>query len=127
MNAIRKLRRWTALMLLGALAFMHVSLAAAACEMDRRALAQVMVAEAGQACECEADSAGAAPLSTNRCVAHCTADLQNISIGASITCAATNVNVLFLPRREAPPLNAYRDSPPPVGVPVRILLHSFLI
>lgn len=127
MNTIRRWTRRTAALLLGALAFAQVSLAAAACEMDRRVLAQTIVAEAGLGGECEEHAAGIAPLSTSRCVAHCTADLQIHAAASAVICGPASTGALLPPQRDPPTVATDRHSPPRVGIPMRILLHAFLV
>lgn len=127
MNTIRRWTRRTAALLLGALAFAQVSLAAAACEMDRRALAQTIAAGANQDCECEEHAAGVAPLSTNRCMAHCTADLQIHSAAGAAICGHAGACALPPAPRVPPDAAADRHFPPRVAIPMRILLHAFLV
>lgn len=127
MNTIRRWTRRTAALLLGALAFAQVSLAAAACEMDRRALAQTIAANAVQDCECDEHAAGMAPMSTNRCMAHCTADLQIHSSAGAVICGPALAGALLPPQKDPPAVAADRQPAPRVGIPMRILLHAFLV
>lgn len=127
MNAIRRWTRRTAALLLGALAFGQVSLAAAACEMDRRSLTQTIAAEAGQHVECEEHAAGMAPMSTSRCMAHCTADLQIHSAAGVAICGPAVTDTLIPPQRDPPAVAAGQHFPPRVRIPIRILLHAFLV
>lgn len=115
------------MLLLGALAFVQVSLAAAACEMDRRELAQTIAAGANQDYECEGHTAGVAPMSTNRCMAHCTADLQIHSAAGAAICGPAVSGALLPPQKDPPAVAADRQPPPRVGIPMRILLHAFLV
>lgn len=127
MNTIRRWTRRIAVLLLGAVAFAQVSLAAAACEMDRRALAQTIAAGANQDCECEGHAAGMAPMSTNRCLAHCTADLQIHSAAGAVICGPAGAGALLPPQRDPPVVAADHHFPPRVRIPIRILLHAFLV
>lgn len=127
MNAIRRWLRRTAAVVVGTLAFGQVSLAAAACEMDRRALAQITVAGAGHRAECEEHAAGVAPLSTNRCMSHCTADLQIHSAAGAAICGHAGACALPPAPRVPPDAAADRHFPPRVAIPIRILLHAYLV
>ncbi len=114
--------------LLAALGFAQANLAYAFCEMDRRALAQVVQSGSEQACECETGMASQLPLATNRCVAHCTADLQIAAAAVPIGFPPAEAAVLIVPRADAPlGLRADPEAAPVLAVPLRILLHSFLI
>lgn len=112
---------------MGALAFAQVSLTAAACEMDRRALAQTIAAGANQDCECEGHAAGMAPLSTNRCLAHCTADLQIHAAAGAAICGPAVAGTLLPPQKDPQAVAAERQPPPRVAIPIRILLHAYLV
>ena len=128
MTAIRRWARRTALLLLGALAFGQASLAAAACEMDRRSsLTQALAAESAQDGGCEEHATGKAPMSTSRCMAHCTADLQIHSPAGAAICGPAVAEALLMPQRDPPNVAAGHHFPPRVGIPVRILLHAFLV
>ena len=123
----RKLKRWIALVLLAALAFAQASIAATACEMERRTIAQAVASTAGEDRGCEMHSIGSAPLYTNRCLAHCTADLQIAGLPVAIVRGAADVPVLFARPLTLPFVCDRLESPPPAAVPIRILLHSFLV
>jgi hypothetical protein len=113
----RRLIRRVSIWLIALLAFAQVSFALAACSMDRGSLASMleMTADCG---DCEA----------HRCVAHCTADLQLSGSPAALAVYPSDAPVLVLPRAQLDraPGAVARVSPPGI-VPVRILLHSFLI
>ncbi|MDH4323287.1 MAG: hypothetical protein OEW90_04025 [Betaproteobacteria bacterium] len=115
-------------MLLGVLAYAHASVSLAACQMERGTLVEVVADKGGEPCDFHATSVTAfGPLNENRCVAHCTADLQ-IAGAAMTVCAAANGPVLHV----APgPCDAARDTglrvPPPGTPPPRILQHSFQV
>lgn len=119
-------RRRISIWLIAMLAFAHVSLALAACSMDRGALAPMleMPADCG---DCSTMVKPEAPQFANRCVAHCTSDLQ-LSGSHALAVHPAEVPLLILPRAEvyhSP--RAMVDASPPGAVPVRIVLHSFLI
>lgn len=129
MDLIVRLKRWIALSLLAATVFAQASFAAAMCEMDRRTLSQVVVAATEPACGCDADAAGHEPFATNRCLAHCTADLQIAGFPVAIVRSPADAPVLFAqPGENSQTAHRGRlDSPPLAAVPIRILLHSFLV
>ncbi|MEO8144518.1 MAG: hypothetical protein ABI654_09920 [Betaproteobacteria bacterium] len=129
MHSFLRLRRWIAMLLLAGMGFAQASLAYAFCEMDRRELAQAMTAESGHDCACESDVAGQLAFSTNRCVAHCTADLQiTTAFAGAFAAVPPAVAVLLLSRRDFPAIVLRSaEIPRPPGVPIRVLLHSFLI
>lgn len=128
MHTNRRLRRWIALLILGALAFAQASIAAAACEMDRRALPQAVTSMDSEVCDCEMSSMGNAPFYTNRCLAHCTADLQIAGLPVAIVRSPADVPVLFVPLGNLRAVARVRpDSSQTAPVPIRILLHSFLV
>jgi hypothetical protein len=128
MRYIARLKRWIGLALLALTAFTQANLAYALCEMERRTLRHVLVVAPEQACECDVHSADRGPLFTNRCVAHCTADLQIAGVPPALVRSPGEEAVLTLPAEE--PQAAHREGPgaPPLqAIPIRILLHSFLI
>lgn len=128
MHTTRKLRRWISLIVLSVLAFAQANLALAGCELDRRALTQITVSEAADDGACGMNLAGQAPFSSNRCAAHCTADLQIAGVAAAIVRGASESSILQVPRSTQQLLiRTSRDTPPSAAVPIRILLHSFLI
>ena len=111
---------------LAALAFAQASAVLAACSMDRGMLANAMAMSAGQECDA-CDQAVMA--SVNQCVAHCTADLQQVSQPVAIVPTPAAVPVLWVvaqpPGPPSPPKGL--TARPPGAPPHRVLLHSFLI
>jgi hypothetical protein len=124
--SLRILRR-VALGLLAVLAFAQASVVLAACSLERGSMAAMLEMPQGCAsCESQADTAAAQ--SANRCVAHCTSDLQLSGSLVALVVHPVQAPVLILPRAEIYRAPRAVDEPsPPGGVPVRILLHSFLI
>jgi hypothetical protein len=121
----RLIRRF-ALALIGLLAFAQASVAVAACTMDRGSLAPML--EMSSDCgDCDIQVNPDAPQNANRCVAHCTSDLQLSGSFAALAVHPADVPVLVLPRAGVYRVpRAVPDVPLP-AVPVRVLLHSFLI
>lgn len=110
------------------LAFAQASVALAACPMERGTLAPVM--HAGEPCGgCDTGFKPYFPEFANRCVAHCTADLQNA--GAAVALLRSPGGPPLLALAPAGAATAAQEgglqAPPPGARPVRILLHSFLI
>src|SRR4051794_19926681 len=121
---VRLIRR-IAFALLAFYAFAQASVALAACNMDRGAMAQAMDMPAGENCDAcptpDADSVSAL------CVAHCTADLQITTAAPEAIPAPAIAGALIVPmvrRFTSPPLVAH---PSPGNPPRRILLHSFQV
>lgn len=122
---IRLIRR-VSIWLIAVLAFAQMSVAIAACSMERGSLAPML--EMADGCGCETQVKPDAPQYANRCVAHCTADLQLSGGGAALVRSPGDAPVLFVPRFDRSPVaRTGLESPPPGTVPPRILLHSFLI
>jgi hypothetical protein len=126
----RRLKRWLSVVMLATLALSHVSLALAACAMDRGQLAQMMSQSAEHEC-CDDATApvgpDAMPMATTACLSQSTSDLQAFGIPPSID-QAPAAAVLVLPSPDLTWVVASRwSAPPPKTVPPRILLHSFLI
>jgi hypothetical protein len=121
----RLIRRF-ALCLIAVLAFAQASVVLAACTMERGSMASMLAMEDCGGCEQQADADIAQ--SANRCVAHCTADLQLPGSASALLRSPAHVPVLLLPpaHRPASPRTGL-DQPPPGTPPHRILLHSFLI
>lgn len=115
-----------AILLMALLGFAQASVALSACPMERGGLSPMLVVGGG--CGCETEVKTYTPQYANRCVAHCTADLQLGGLPVALVRGPADAPVLLLPRAE---LNfqsgAALEAPPPVPVPSRILLHSFLI
>jgi hypothetical protein len=123
---LRLLRR-IASGLIAVLVFAQASVAIAACSMDRGSLAP-MLEMAGDCGDCETQVKPEAPQYANRCVAHCTSDLQLSGSLAALAVHPADVPVLVVPRAEVSRVpRAVAQVSPPGAVPVRILLHSFLI
>ena len=123
---LRLIRR-VALGLVAVLAFAQASVVLAACSMDRGSMASML--EMAQGCgSCEPQADGEVAQSANRCVAHCTADLQLGGSTVALARSPAYVPVLLLPPvdRLASPHTGL-DQVPPGTPPRRILLHSFLI
>jgi len=128
MRLNRTLRIWTAALVLGALGFAHASVSIAACSMERGSMSEVLAVETSDSCDCGTAMTEYGPLYMNRCVAHCTADLQLSGAAAAIVNDPTSAPALFLPgaaRSAGWPRRA--DVPPGASVPKRIQLHSFLV
>ena len=120
-------RRWAGILILAALAFAQASVAFAACSMERGMLG-AMAISAGA--ECEACDMPKHPVmdSANQCVAHCTADLQQVPHPVVIVPSPAVMPVLWLEPPPAPPIAPKGLlARPPSAPPHRILLHSFLI
>ncbi|MEX2198052.1 MAG: hypothetical protein WD886_04530 [Burkholderiales bacterium] len=128
MHLTRTRRIWTALLLLGALAFAHASVSMAACSMERGAMGEVLAAETEAPCDCGTNITEFGPLYANRCHAHCTADLQLAGTAMAIMVDAVRGAAHFVPRA---PVRAgrlrSREPSPIAAVPKRIQLHSFLV
>lgn len=125
MNCRRILRR-IALALISLLAFAQASVALAACPMERGALAPML--QAGEAWgDCDAEFKPYFPQFANRCVAHCTAELQNAGPAAALLRSPGEPPVLVVPAAHPPTLHGGLAAPPAGAPPVRIVLHSFLI
>lgn len=126
MRLSRTPRVWVALMVLGALAFAHASVSIAACAMERGTMVEVLAVETEAPCDCGTSVTESGPLYANRCLAHCTADLQ--LAGAAVAIAADAVQGAMLPvpqdSRSTRPLRSAGSSPAAV-IPRRIQLHSF--
>ncbi len=123
----RALKRWVASVLLAALAFTHASVSFAACPLERGHLGAVMASKA-EPCGDDLSVTGFESLYANRCVAHCTSDLQLSGDAAAIVRSPGDAPVLVLkPAATARVPRTISDPSPPGAVPIRILLHSFLI
>lgn len=123
-----RFRRWIALLLLAATAFAQASVSLAACPMDRGALVQTIAAAAAPHCEMGTHVKQDVPRYANRCVAHCTADLQLAGLPTAIVRSPADTPVLVV---AAEYQQRFSDTglevPPPGTPPPRILLHSFLL
>ena len=128
MRMNRRLKSWVAALMLGVLAFAHASVSTAVCSMERGAIGQVLAVEPAHPCECGAALTEFGPLYANRCLAHCTSDLQLAGVPAAIVAGVSQAPMLLLPRAaERAAWPRWADSPPAAAVPKRIQLHSFLV
>ena len=123
--------RRVAIAMLAVLAFAQASLAFADCTHDRSTLADGMASgmeSSANPCPSDTCVSSAGPQYANRCMAHCTSDLQ-VS-GTDVVLFGGPVAVHYLVVPPALPLRPasglFRDGGPPQP-PQRILLHSFLI
>lgn len=128
----RRLKRWLSIVLLAALGFSHVSLAVAACVMDRADLSQMLASQEAVHDCCDTfdghGEGGNPSMTANACVAQGTADLQLYSSASVPVFLSTSARiVLVLPPAIERPLVRRSIERPPAAVPPRILLHSFLI
>jgi hypothetical protein len=123
LRLIRRVSLW----LIAMLAFAQASVAVAACTMDRGSLAPML--EMSEGCgDCKTELKPDAPQYANRCVAHCTSDLQLSGSLAALAVHPADGPVLVVPRAARYRVPCAIDEPsPPGAVPVRILLHSYLI
>lgn len=122
LRLIRRVSIW----LIAMLAFAQASVALAACSMERGSLAPMLEMVDGCGCETQVKTDG--PQYANRCVAHCTADLQLTGVATALVRSPAEAPVLLLPHFDRSPApNTGLELPPPGTVPPRILLHSFLI
>ena len=128
MRPNRTLRIWTAALMLGALGFAHASVSIAACSMERGSISEVLAAETPDPCDCGTAMTEFGPLYTNRCLAHCTSDLQ-LSGGAAVIAHGVSNAPGFLLLRATQRADWPRraDVAPGASVPKRIQLHSFLV
>jgi hypothetical protein len=128
MRTFRRVKSLVAALVLGALAFAQASVSLAACSMERGNVGQVIAAQASAPCDCGTMATEFGPLYANRCLAHCTADLQLSSMAAAIADSGAQAPVLLLPRARLQAGHSTGLQAPPLGTPpTRILLHSFLI
>jgi len=128
MRRNRTLRTWIAALLLGALGFAQASVSLAACSMERGSISEVLAAEPADACDCGTAVTEFGPRYANRCLAHCTSDLQLSSVTAVITSGLSNAPMLFLPRAtQRAAWRRWAEAAPAASVPKRIQLHSFLV
>lgn len=120
---------WIARLLLAVMVFAQASIAFADCPADRSQLSHVLATDAMAACESVAVALTEyGPQYANRCLAHCTADLQIPAVAVAIVRSAADAPVLFLARVELSQVRpAGLQGPAPGTPPPRILLHSFLI
>ena len=119
-------RRWAAILLLAMMAFAQASLAVAACAMDRAMLGSAMEMS-GPECEaCDTPVSGSM-VTANQCVAHCTADLQQVGEPNVLPHRPAAAPMVWLRPAGPPPQVPGLVVSPPGKPPHRVLLHSFLI
>jgi hypothetical protein len=123
----QRFRSRVSILLIAMLLFAQASVAVAACIMDRGSLAPML--EMSEGCgDCQTELKSDAPQYANRCVAHCTSDLQLSGGMIALVRSPADPPVLLLPSFDRfSALRSGLESPPPRSVPHRILLHSFLI
>src|SRR5256886_3495094 len=116
----RALKRWVASVLLAALAFTQASVSFAACPLERGHLGAVMTSKA-EPCGDDLSVTGFESLYANRCVAHCTSDLQLAGDAVAVVRSPGDTPVLVLPL--APIVRMPRlitEDSRPGEVPIRI-------
>jgi hypothetical protein len=123
----RRLRLRTSILLIALLLFAQASVAAAACQMDRGALGPML--EMVDGCGgCDTEFKPYSPQYANRCVAHCTADLQLSGVAVALARSPADAPLLTVfPADRSYLGSAGLAEAPPGAPPRRILLHSFLI
>lgn len=122
-------RMWIAKLLLSVLAFGHLSVALAACPMQRGTMAAVVAPSMAEPCvEGGMSMSSFGPQFVNRCVAHCTSDLQHVGTVIPLVAAGAGAPVLVVPhaRWAAARVTGLEFSPPGTPPP-RILQHSYLV
>lgn len=120
---------WVARLLLAVMVFAQASFASADCPADRSRLWHAIAPEVGAPCEPGMVSmTGYGPLNANRCVAHCTADLQIAAAAVAIVRSPADTPVLLVPRLQSRPVfQTGLEAPAPGTPPPRVLLHAYLI
>ncbi len=122
-------RAWIAKLLLAMLGFGHLAVALAACPMERGSMAAVVAPAMAEPCAeggMYMNSFG--PQYVNRCVAHCTSDLQHFGALIPLVAASAGAPVLVVPHaRWAAAPDTGLEFPPPGTPPPRILQHAFLV
>jgi hypothetical protein len=128
MRTFRRVKSLIAALVLGALAFAQASVSLAACSMERGNVGQVIAVEASDPCDYGTMATEFGPLYANRCLAHCTADLQLSTVPVAMADIGACSHVLLVPRARSAAARATGLQAPPAGAPPpRILLHSFLV
>jgi hypothetical protein len=117
--------RRVAISLIALFLFAQGSVVLAACAMDRASMAQAMTMESNEACSCGTAELGMSV--TASCVAHCTVDLQLAGLPIALVQTSTSEPVLLVKMGELNRSLTALSAPPPIPLPRRILLHSFLI
>jgi hypothetical protein len=123
----RFLRR-IALSLIGLLIFAQANVTLAYCPMDRGMLSLTVGAAEEDPCSDCGDSVSAfGSLYANRCVTHCTADLQLAGLPLALVRAPAHTPVLVVERPTLLfGLPAFH-APPSGDPPRRVLLHSYQV
>ena len=123
-----RFRRWVAMLLLAAVGFAQASVSFAACTLERGRLAQVMAQADEAPCDSGTHFKQDGSQNANRCLAHCTEDLQLFGLPVVLVRGAVAAAVLVVPvtdQTRCPDTGL--EAPAPGTPPPRILLHSFLI
>lgn len=124
----RRLSRRIAIALMGLLIFAQASVTLADCPMDRGMLSLTLGGGEENPCgDCGASLSAFGSLYANRCVSHCTADLQLTGLPVALVPHSMYAPVFIVEPPVADFGLAALQAPPPGGVPRRILLHSYLI
>jgi len=124
----RRSRRRVALLLMALLAFAQANVSFASCPMERGMLGQWMAQSDDVPCEMETHVKADGPKHANRCLAHCTADLQLAGLPVVLVQSPTDHPVLLVSAPAAAlPHDTGLEATPPGTPPPRVLLHSFLI
>src|SRR5712692_5419175 len=115
------MKRWFAIMLLGALGFAQASLVLAACGMDRSQLASMSSAQSHQCYDetssTPCDNSMAVP--ANVCFTESTADLQAVASAVSNACASAQVIAWLLPDEHR--LYALSARSPALAAPPKVV------
>ena len=123
----RRILRRIAVALISLLVFAQANVALAACPMERGGMLAPIL-QAGEPCSgCDTGFKPSFPELAGRCVAHCTADLQNTGPAAALVRSPGEPPALVVPAAHRPGLHGGLFAPPAGAPPVRIVLHSFLI
>lgn len=124
----RRFKRWLTLLVLAAIAFAQASFAFSDCQVGRGRLAQAIGITEKPPCSDSVMAVEAWTKYTNRCLAHCTADLQATGTAVALVRAPAGDPVLLLVRVDRLQVAGAGLEAPPLGAPpLRVLLHSFLV
>ena len=128
MNTPRRLKRWIALLMLAVSAFAHASVAFSGCALERSSLHGAIGVAPAAVHGCETAIATDWTKYPNRCLTHCTVDLQTVGAAVALVHGLATAPALVVDwPRERAAMGIGLDSTPPGTPPPRILLHSFLI